>query len=49
MTYMEIKEKMPEEFEMRVQDKTRYRYPNGGESYLDLIERLKVWERLWIR
>lgn len=42
MTYNEIKERMPDEFEMRCQDKTRYRYPNGGESYIDLIERLKV-------
>eukprot|EP01120_Amphizonella_sp_Union-15-10_P012809 TRINITY_DN578_c0_g1_i1.p1 TRINITY_DN578_c0_g1~~TRINITY_DN578_c0_g1_i1.p1 ORF type:complete len:456 (+),score=82.25 TRINITY_DN578_c0_g1_i1:72-1370(+) len=41
MTYEQIKKKMPEEFEARQKDKLRYRYPNGGESYLDLVERLK--------
>lgn len=30
------------EFEARQKDKLRYRYPNGGESYLDVINREKV-------
>jgi len=41
MTYDEIGKEMPEEFKARQKDKLRYRYPNGGESYLDLVERLK--------
>ena len=40
MTYAEIKEQMPEEYEMRKQDKLRYRYPSG-ESYMDVIQRLE--------
>lgn len=43
MTYKEIEEKYPEEFEMRAKNKMRYRYPGGGESYIDVIERLKVF------
>lgn len=39
MTYQEIAERMPEEFEARLRDKLRYRYP-GGESYEDVIQRL---------
>ena len=39
MTYEEIAESMPEEFEARRLDKLRYRYP-GGESYEDVIQRL---------
>jgi broad specificity phosphatase PhoE/predicted kinase len=40
MTYDEIAEKMPEEFQQRAANKLRYRYPRG-ESYEDLIERLE--------
>jgi len=40
MTYQQIEEQMPEEFEARQKDKLRYRYPRG-ESYMDLVERLK--------
>lgn len=37
-----IKELFPEEFERRQRDKLRYRYPGvGGESYLDVIERVR--------
>jgi len=42
MTYEEIKEKYPGEYEARMKDKIRYRYPGiGGESYLDVINRLR--------
>jgi 6-phosphofructo-2-kinase/fructose-2,6-biphosphatase len=40
MTYSEIKEKLPEEYELRKKDKLRYRYPSG-ESYMDVIQRLE--------
>ncbi|XP_043931787.1 6-phosphofructo-2-kinase/fructose-2,6-bisphosphatase 3-like isoform X2 [Protopterus annectens] len=40
MTYEEIKEKFPEEYELREQDKYYYRYPSG-ESYQDLVQRLE--------
>lgn len=40
MTYEEIKEKYPKEYEDRAKDKLRYRYPRG-ESYVDLINRIK--------
>ena len=40
LTYEEVAEKMPEEFEARASDKLRYRYP-GGESYEDVIMRLE--------
>eukprot|EP00878_Enallax_costatus_P001097 GHUV01001234.1.p1 GENE.GHUV01001234.1~~GHUV01001234.1.p1 ORF type:complete len:335 (+),score=87.84 GHUV01001234.1:377-1381(+) len=40
MTYAEIAEKYPNEFEARKKDKLRYRYPRG-ESYLDMIARLE--------
>jgi len=40
MTYEEIEEKFPEEFERRKVDKLAYRYPRG-ESYLDVIARLE--------
>lgn len=40
MTYEEINEKFPEDFEARKKDKLRYRYP-AGESYLDVIQRLE--------
>ncbi|KAK9475816.1 6-phosphofructo-2-kinase-domain-containing protein [Lipomyces japonicus] len=42
MTYEEIKEKFPEEYCARMNDKIGYRYPGmGGESYLDVINRLR--------
>jgi len=40
LTYEEIKEKMPDVHAGRNKDKLGFRYP-GGESYLDVIERLK--------
>ncbi|KAJ1699034.1 hypothetical protein LUZ63_007546 [Rhynchospora breviuscula] len=41
MTYEEMKKKnMPDEYESRMKDKLRYRYPRG-ESYLDVIQRLE--------
>jgi broad specificity phosphatase PhoE len=40
MTYEEIEEQFPEEFERRRTDKLAYRYPRG-ESYLDVIARLE--------
>ena len=40
MTYREIAEAMPREFEARAADKFHYRYPHG-ESYQDVIERLE--------
>jgi len=40
MTYDEVKQQMPAEYEARSRDKLRYRYPNG-ESYEDLILRLE--------
>ena len=40
MTYSEIKEKHPDDFELRKKDKLNYRYPMG-ESYKDLIQRLE--------
>lgn len=41
MTYEEIAEKMPEEFAARKKDKLNYRYPQGGESYMDVIQRIE--------
>lgn len=42
MTYPEIQEDFPEEFEERRKDKLRYRYPGiGGESYMDVTNRLR--------
>lgn len=41
MTYQQIKTVLPEEFKARERNKLTYRYPNGGESYVDLIERLR--------
>lgn len=42
MTYKEIQEKYPNEFKLRIESKLSYRYPGlGGESYLDVINRLK--------
>ncbi len=40
MTYAEIAEQMPHEYERRTSDKFRYRYPRG-ESYQDVIQRLE--------
>jgi 6-phosphofructo-2-kinase / fructose-2,6-biphosphatase 2 len=40
MSYDEIKEKFPEEFKARDQNKFAYRYPRG-ESYEDLVVRLE--------
>jgi len=40
LTYEEIAEIYPIEFAMRDRDKLGYRYP-GGESYMDVLERLK--------
>ncbi|KRT86727.1 hypothetical protein AMK59_2739, partial [Oryctes borbonicus] len=40
MTYEEIKEKYPEDFKARDQNKFAYRYPRG-ESYEDLVARLE--------
>ncbi|SCU91013.1 LAMI_0E04412g1_1 [Lachancea mirantina] len=42
LTYADIHAKFPEEFEERLHDKLRYRYPGiGGESYMDVINRLR--------
>jgi len=41
MTYRQIQTLLPDEFQAREKNKLHYRYPNGGESYVDLIERLK--------
>lgn len=42
LSYSEIQEKYPDVFEERKKHKLVYRYPGaGGESYLDIIERLK--------
>lgn len=40
LSYKEVQETMPEEFEARRKDKLKYRYPSG-ESYLDVIQRLE--------
>ncbi|KAI2788415.1 6-phosphofructo-2-kinase 1 [Penicillium oxalicum] len=43
MTYKEIQEQFPEEYAHRKKDKLFYRYPGpGGESYLDIINRLRA-------
>lgn len=42
MTYEEIKAKYTKEYDLRRQNKLQYRYPGpGGESYLDVISRLR--------
>ncbi|OWB86124.1 kinase activity protein [[Candida] boidinii] len=42
MTYEEIQQKFPQDFKARLENKMSYRYPGmGGESYLDVISRLK--------
>ena len=42
MTYEEIKERFPEEYNHRKKEKLHYRYPDGGEGYLDVINRLRA-------
>ncbi|KAJ5216804.1 Bifunctional 6-phosphofructo-2-kinase/fructose-2 6-bisphosphate 2-phosphatase, partial [Penicillium chermesinum] len=43
MTYKEIQQQFPEEYFHRKRDKLFYRYPGpGGESYLDIINRLRA-------
>lgn len=42
LTYEEIQRKYPDEYNSRIMDKLRYRYPGiGGESYLDVINRVR--------
>ncbi|CEP24992.1 unnamed protein product [Cyberlindnera jadinii] len=42
MTYEEIQNKYPQEYNARIKDKLRYRYPGiGGESYMDVINRVR--------
>eukprot|EP00904_Undaria_pinnatifida_P014300 jgi/Undpi1/9/HiC_scaffold_1.g00009.m1 len=40
LTYAHVAAEMPQEYEARLKDKLRYRYP-GGESYQDLFSRLE--------
>ena len=43
MTYEAIRAKWPEEYSQRRKNKLHYRYPGaGGESYLDVINRLRA-------
>lgn len=42
MTYNEIQNRYPKEFQSRLHNKLSYRYPGvGGESYLDVLTRLR--------
>lgn len=42
LTYEEIQQKYPKEYQARIQNKLTYRYPGvGGESYLDVLTRLR--------
>lgn len=42
LTYEEIMLRSPDEYDERLKDKLRYRYPGiGGESYMDVINRLR--------
>jgi 6-phosphofructo-2-kinase / fructose-2,6-biphosphatase 3 len=41
MTYEAMATEHAEEYEARQKDKLGYRYPGGGESYVDVIERVK--------
>ena len=42
LTYDEIRQKHPDEYELRKRDKLHYRYPGpGGEGYLDVVHRLR--------
>ena len=40
LTYEQVSEQYPREYDMRLEDKLNYRYPRG-ESYIDLIGRLE--------
>lgn len=43
VSYAEIKSSWPEQYALRRADKLHYRYPGaGGESYLDVINRLRA-------
>lgn len=43
LTYQKFEEAYPADFERRQRDKLRYRFPGiGGESYLDVINRLRT-------
>lgn len=43
LTFQEFENNFPVDFEKRQQDKLRYRFPGiGGESYLDVINRLRT-------
>lgn len=43
MSYEEIRENLPQEYSARMANKIGYRYPGvGGESYLDVINRLRA-------
>ncbi|KAN0075914.1 6-phosphofructo-2-kinase domain containing protein [Elaphomyces granulatus] len=42
MTYEEIRERFPTEYNNRKKEKLHYRYPDGGEGYLDVINRLRA-------
>ena len=42
MTYKEVEKKFPELYESRKKNKLEFRYPEG-ESYLDLVEKLKLF------
>eukprot|EP00013_Stygamoeba_regulata_P002883 CAMPEP_0177631708 /NCGR_PEP_ID=MMETSP0447-20121125/1892_1 /TAXON_ID=0 /ORGANISM="Stygamoeba regulata, Strain BSH-02190019" /LENGTH=428 /DNA_ID=CAMNT_0019133207 /DNA_START=116 /DNA_END=1402 /DNA_ORIENTATION=+ len=41
MSYREMKVKQPDLFSARQAHKLSFRYPSGGESYLDVVERLR--------
>ncbi|KAI9718829.1 MAG: hypothetical protein M1828_006518 [Chrysothrix sp. TS-e1954] len=41
MTYAEIMDRYPEEYKRRRADKLHYRYPGGGEGYLDVLNRVR--------
>jgi broad specificity phosphatase PhoE len=40
MTYSDIEQVMPDEVAARKRNQLTYRYPNGGESYLDVMQRM---------
>eukprot|EP00123_Amoebidium_parasiticum_P004673 comp15963_c0_seq1/m.13371 comp15963_c0_seq1/g.13371 ORF comp15963_c0_seq1/g.13371 comp15963_c0_seq1/m.13371 type:complete len:743 (-) comp15963_c0_seq1:57-2285(-) len=41
MTYNQIMKQLPLEFLSRAKDKLHYRYPGSGESYIDIVERIR--------
>ena len=41
LTYAEVEEQFPDIAAARAKNKLTYRYPNGGESYLDVIARVE--------